>query len=211
MPFDRSKKTILYDEFGHRLPSKALQMDIPILFETVPTKLEEEAGRRDIKAMKLVVPGARAPRLFSEAMVLHKDYTFDEIIVHVGTNYLYPLESSAIIISEINTLLDSLRSLFSATVVFSPVLPRVLPAEMLQHNKSKPPTAFSRDMFHKIHHINTNINGPLLWCEEFMDTNPKYLLCSDGVHVGEHGIKALESCLLDHIRTTHKPRPRYLL
>ena len=149
--------------------------------------------------------------MFSEAMVLHRDYTFDEIIVHVGTNYLYPLESSSIIIPEINALLDSLRSIFNASVVFSPVLPRVLPTEMLQHNKLKPPTAFSLDMFNKIHHINSNINGPLLWCEEFMDTNPKYLLCSDGVHVGEHGIKALESCLLDHIRTTHKPRPRYLL
>ena len=42
----------------------------------------------DCKIKKVVCPGARTGRLLDEVSSLHvQGYTFDEIIVHCGTNY----------------------------------------------------------------------------------------------------------------------------
>ena len=42
----------------------------------------------NVRFMKFVVPGARCDRLWVEAANLNKDYSFGQVILSVGTNYI---------------------------------------------------------------------------------------------------------------------------
>ena len=56
--------------------------------------------------MKIFLPGARCDRLLSEIVRLSSSFTFRNIIVHVGTNYI-PHVYSATIANELNSFLAS--------------------------------------------------------------------------------------------------------
>jgi len=71
---------------------------------------------------KIVAPGARAAKLYNLARGLAKDFSFEHVVVHVGTNYvLYDHQDDNI--EEVNDLLAELKTMFNCRITFSPILP----------------------------------------------------------------------------------------
>ena len=79
------------------------------------------------KVKKVVVPGARCPRLLSEVASISQEHSFNEVIVHVGTNYMYTGDPPDETADEIANFLHALANMMpSAKITFSQILPRIL-------------------------------------------------------------------------------------
>ena len=189
-----------------QLRSKVIRKDIPITRNPSPY---HHNGPSDLKVMKLVVPGACCARLWSEALILSRDYNFEEVIVHVGTNHLstYP---DNVTFNEVTTLLTALQDLLSAKVSFSPILPRVTEAEQLPLNRSKPLSPESTILLNRIVTLNIDIAKFCarsyineIACPEFMSPGFKHLLCKDGVHLNRRGIVALDHTIIGYITDSY--------
>ena len=159
---------------------------------------------------KIVVPGATSARLYNEAMLIAKDFTFDHVICHCGTNYV-PFMHPDDAIEEVSDLLDELKIIFKCKVTFSPILPKLSTDD--RQSDSWNLSNESKDMINTIRNINsevyrhclTNNIGSLL-CEDFvMDSrNPvprKNLLAKDGCHLSRCGIVAMEHTIFEVINT----------
>ena len=163
----------------------------------------------NLKVKKVVVPGARCPRLFTEALILSKKFSFSEVIVHVGTNYLtVPGCSDSEIAEEVMSLLKSLSDMFRCQITFSPILPRCSEDEQGDHRRD-PITAETCELIDRIDSINRQINWPYyILCNKFLepgDSRFKHLLAKDGVHLNGNGIGAMEKALFEYILLRHGP------
>jgi hypothetical protein len=151
----------------------------------------------NIRCLKVVIPGALAPRLIAEAAIIHRKYTFGEIILHCGANYIPNPRSFrpyfwCEAVDDVTQLLNELRKLFLTNVTFSPILPQL----------SSPPGA--------IYAINARINNfcqrndfSRLFPEEFENFNSielKKLIARDQIHLSFVGVEKLTLAVENHIK-----------
>jgi hypothetical protein len=148
-----------------------------------------------VSCLKVVIPGARAPRLFAELVILRKDYVFSEIIIHCGANYI-PYDGNYWrpkfwdeCYEEVTGLLKVASEMFpAANVTFSPILPQVY----------SPPKS--------IRDINININN---FCSDhgftrlhpvaFGEPDAFKFLCYDGTHLSYRGVAELSKVVKHHL------------
>ena len=143
---------------------------------------------------KVIIPGARCHDLFWELAELNRTHIFEEIIVHVGTNYLGDWHD-ANIISEVCDFLISARKFLPAStkLTFSSILPR-------RHTDNRP--------FSHINSINF-INGQIDYFTErhgigiinydcFHDGYIFRLLGKDGVHLNRNGVSEVGEAIRCH-------------
>ena len=161
------------------------------------------------RVKKVIVPGGRCPRLLAEAAMIAQHHVFNEVIVHVGTNYVYSAQSPEETADEIENFLQSLTALMPASLIsFSQVLPRILGegAEISETlNAIRLLNVSLRDacQFHRLGFI------------EHADFQPirgridRTLLARDGCHLSFHGVAAIEQSLRDHIEIFHQPFIKY--
>ena len=182
-------------------PRTQVQTKTLAITQDIPYKAERSKPPLSVK--KVVIPGARAPRLLAEASLLARTFNFEHIICHVGTNYVpYCQPDQAIF--EINEFLDNLRGLFRDTrITWSPILPRLTPQD-----KRYP---LAEEMMDKIHEINTEViancdlhDYDLMVCDAFVphsDTEVplKFLLAKDGCHLSRLGVVEMEHTLFEYI------------
>ena len=145
--------------------------------------------------MKVIIPGARCDDLFLKLADLNRSYIFEEIIVHVGTNYLGKW-SDAAIIGVISEFLTSARKFLpdATNLTFSPIMPRRCVGNR--------PFAF-------VNSINI-INGEIDYMIEkhginivnydcFHDDGYLFrLLGKDGIHLNRTGVSAVSVELMCH-------------
>ena len=159
---------------------------------------------------KCIAPGARAAKLYNLALGLAKDFTFDHIIVHCGTNnvmYDHPDD----VTEEITDLLAELRKLFNCRITFSPILPRVTKEERKDDGSELSPDTV--ELLQTIENINSKVYhfcqrryfGTAL-CRAFImnNRNPlprKHLLAQDGCHLNRRGIVSMEHSIYDAINS----------
>ena len=180
----------------------ALQQDIPIA-------LTKSEPHKHFTVKKVIVPGARCPRLLAEASALALNFEFDEVVVSCGTNYLQDSEAAEII-TDTQQLLWALKGLFKCQITFSPIIPRVTQDEQKPENRREPLSQFSYEMLDKTRCVNAEVivfcdakSFDLLFCPDFImhkiDYPNKWLLAKDGCHLNRRGIVAMDNALFDHI------------
>ena len=161
---------------------------------------------------KIVVPGARCPRLLEEAMRLHQTHAFEEVIVHVGVNYMHnPDYCNFSASEEIKNLLSALKFQFGCRITWSPILPFVASDEQSYENRDAPLSDHTLEMMRSSSFINNEVYQHCsrnmidsMLCPEFLmdpfDPYPnKFLLAKDGTHLNRRGIVAMEHALAEHI------------
>ena len=113
---------VLTDEARKRAPWKAY----------VKPAIIRQYSLEDCKIKKVVCPGARVGRLLDEVSLLHvQGYTFDEIIVHCGTNYAGADYNDNKVAVEIQDLFGALNQISPlSTLTFSEILPHADPGLM---------------------------------------------------------------------------------
>ena len=153
----------------------------------------------------MVIPGARCPRLLSEIAELALNSKFKEVIVHVGTNYVYAGVPPDEIADEITTLIHTLTTLMPSTkVTFSGVLPRIL--------GEGPEIRMTLNDISEINALVRNYCNIRAHCfiehEEFRAFRgliDRTLLARDGCHLSFHGVAAIEKSLRDHVKIFLRP------
>ena len=106
---------------------KKVPVSTPLLKITGPT-IEQDTSAKisrshpHLSIKKICVPGAKAPRLFYEAVRVAQTCSFDTVYVHVGTNYLFDTDPDVTSV-ELQQFLGALKKLFPCKIVFSPILP----------------------------------------------------------------------------------------
>ena len=145
-------------------------------------------------------------------MRLSQSHEFEEIIVHVGTNYLNDEWDPIPIFEEIQNFLGALKDIFShSRVTFSPILPRVLREEQEFDQRHEPLSEATLETIEMSRIINDEVhifcelnNIGNMTCRSFIMNNydpypDKSLLSRDGVHLSRKGIVRMENCLFDHL------------
>ena len=146
-----------------------------------------------IDCMNVCIPGAQAPRLFSEAVLLRQKYTFDEIIVHCGANYVpNPRRHSRFdaAVPELTGLLSAIRQLFDANITYSATLPQ----------RFAPPGC--------INFLNCQLdrfcadNGFSWFYPTVFNHSADKLVARDGIHLNFAGVDELTAALVTHVKFT---------
>ena len=175
---------------------QALEQDVPICGS-------------EIRLKKVVVPGARASRLWYEASRLALTCNFNQILVHVGTNYLSSKRDPEEAVDQIQNLLTSLRTLFNCKIVFSLVLPRVARDDALTGPYDLSDDSY--DLVESVRFLNDELidfcrskNFGTFFCPAFRmnidDPAPKkHFLSKDGCHLSRRGVVELEHSVFDHL------------
>lgn len=170
------------------------------------------ANHPPLRVKKIVIPGATCARLFSQAVELSLQYSFREVVCHVGANYVWGHVNTAEIANEISAFLDALKDLFSCGVTFSPILPRASADEMKFENRYAPLSAQTLKSLAEIDDINTQVgyfcrsaNIDIMLIRSFiMDPYAPYpnkgQLAADGGHLNRKGVLRFEQALNDHLR-----------
>ena len=103
----------------------------------LPKTLKQEFSMLNLNCLKVVVPGALAPRLLQEATLLHRDCSFSHIVVNCGANYVPHPDSQRPMfdwqgqaIHETIFLLSFLQTEICESVAFSSILPQPRNAKM---------------------------------------------------------------------------------
>ena len=148
---------------------------------------------RGLDILKSVYPGARCERLLSAAAELHQSYSFGQVIVSVGTNYIRRggLLMPSVVANDICDFLAAIADLLDCRVSFSCILPQC-----------------DLGLINYINVINTQVaefcvaNGlDILRCYRFtrvrgyIDTT---LFANDGVHLSFSGVEALFYSFIEH-------------
>ena len=167
----------------------------PSAFTPRPIRSNFDIGQ--LSFLKVVCPGARSDFLWAEAVLLNDSFTFDHVIVHVGTNYVpnrmnsdprSPLDTA----DEICQLLDAIGPLFQAKVSYSYILPR-LDLSVLGGINTINTIIFDHCSANNIGHMQClsfrRVKGAL-------DTS---LFANDGVHLSRKGVAALFTCMGGHV------------
>jgi hypothetical protein len=170
-----------------------------------PAALYQEITLADkISCLKVVIPGARAPRLLSEAAHIATKYSFREVIVQCGANYVPDTSKpwrrvlqghARRAFDEVSHLLGSLRNVFSdSNIVFSPILPQ----------RNAPPGCINSINDHMYEFCDMQ-RFDRLYPAAFDDrqATSKYI-ARDGVHLNESGVAELTSAINVHIYHTLK-------
>ena len=187
--------------FNPATRTRALTKDVHVLHSHAP-----HISTPDILVKKIVVPGARAARLWSEASLISRTHTFDEVIVHCGTNYLNdPTADDNFITEELRSLIRGLQDLLTCQVTFSPILPRCTPDEQTPDRRRVPLSADSRLQLLRTNFLNLTLatTTQQLPCPDFNTLSYKHLLAKDGVHLSNQGRVAIENTVMDHITTRY--------
>jgi hypothetical protein len=177
----------------------------------IPTSKSASPSNPPIKLKKVVMPGAKCDRLFYEAVRLSREFEFQLVVIHVGTNYFKELHPSDAI-KEICEFLTRAKEIFKCNVTFSPILPRFLPKVILEQYDG---TFTSSQLTHRLNRTIRKMNEAIyLHCQQekidsmlcpefFMDDDfpvpDKKLLALDGCHLSRGGVVAMETALFEHI------------
>jgi hypothetical protein len=152
-----------------------------------------------ISCLKVVIPGARAPRLLAEAAHIATKYNFREVIVQCGANYIPDTTKpwrrvlhghAHRAFDEVSHLLDSLRNLFSnSNIVFSPILPQ----------RNAPPGCINIINDH-LYEFCDMMRFDRLFPASFDNRQAtSQYIARDGVHLNELGVAELTSAINNHI------------
>jgi len=176
---------------------------------TIPTKKLQPP----IKGKKVIMPGARCDKLFSEAIRLSQQYTFEAVIISVGVNYRWEWskEGEGETINNIQEFLEALKIIFGCRIAYAPMLP--VSSKNEQDNKSLPVAESTAKLNESIREINSQLvefcerrNIKQLTCPSFTmdDENPvpnRHLLAKDGVHLNRKGIVEIDHLIMDYLNT----------
>ena len=137
---------------------------------------------------------------------------FEQVLVHVGTNYLSRDDADPDDACEdIEHLLNAIKNLFKCKVVFSLVLPRVERDDALSGPYELNDRSY--DLIEKVRYCNDELiafcrhnNFETFHCQAFAmdieDPAPKkYYLSKDGCHLNRNGVVELEHSVLEYIHT----------
>ena len=182
----------IYRHVGSECP-KANYPKLPAIYS------DFELG--SISILKVVCPGARCDRLFSEAALLHRTHEFGQVIIHVGSNYVPrvgdgpPYPSPSDIASEITDFLTAVEQLLRAGVTFSCILPR---RDLSVVDFINSVMSLVCDFWHGLDFV---------WCPLFRRYRGRLnlsLLAHDGVHLSRKGAEALYYKVAEHIKYLYK-------
>ena len=145
----------------------------------------------------MVIPGAIAPRLLAEASIIKRKYTFREIVVCCGANYIpnprhyrpYFLREA---VDHVTQLLHELRGLFQTNVTFSPILPQL-----------SSPLGAIYAANNKINTFCANYGFGYIYPEDFTDYNLvelKKLIAKDCIHLSFLGVEKLTLAVENHLK-----------
>ena len=178
------------------------------LVQDISHRVSRSQPKLDIK--KICVPGARAPRLLQEAVHISRDFSFEAVYVHVGTNSLCDTINGDLV-AELEQFLRALKGIFRCAIIFSFILPRITTAD--KYNEQ--PRKLSREsacQIEAIRYVNQELAdfcdaerfGTLV-CEDFeMDEfepcPDMSLLAKDGLHLSRKGVVAFENALIDDLQ-----------
>ena len=126
------------------------------LIQDIKYPCSKSHPKLDIK--KICVPGARAPRLYEEALRVSHEFSFEAVYVHVGTNSLCDTYNGDIVV-ELEQFLRALKKMFRCEIVFSFILPRITFGD--RHNESRKLSRESVYQIEAIRYINQEL---LVFC-----------------------------------------------
>ena len=165
----------------------------------LPVAIQQEINMLNMECLKVVVPGARAPRLLCEASLLHQQYTFSHVVVHCGANYVPHPNAQATCgwqgraICETTELLRYIHERMCPSVAFSSILPQPRPPAMTSDinyvNSEISDFCEPRGM--------EEINHPFSAREGRINAKK---FAKDGLHLNFPGVDKLYWDLLTHIR-----------
>jgi hypothetical protein len=177
------------------------------LIQDIKYRCSKSHPKIDIK--KICVPGARAPRLFQEALSVAQDFSFEAVYVHVGTNSLCDTYNGDIV-AELVQFLRALKGIFGCAIIFSFILPRITVGD--RYNESR---KLSRESVHQIEAIRYINEELLVFCnverfdtlicdefvmDEFEPCPDMSMLARDGCYLSRKGVVAMESALYDSLQ-----------
>ena len=159
----------------------------------LPVKSTFQLG--GLEFLKFVYPGARCENLLSAVAELHQTYSFDQVIVSVGTNYTHQdsVHMPSVVAEDICDFLVAIADFLDCGVSFSCILPqRDLGVTSYINMVNSQVAVF----------CGANQLG-LLQCLRFKRVRGKIdtsLFANDGVHVSFTGVAALLHTVIDHIK-----------
>ena len=172
----------------------------------IPTK---DSSHPILAGKKVIIPGARCDRLFSEACRLAQNHDFDTIIICVGINHRWGWQHGANdTIADLTDFLAAVKDLFGCRVAYTPILP--ISSRDEQEKFSLPVSNFTARHIEMIRLINEGVvdfcskAGIVeLVCPPFIMDNdspmpPRRLLARDGIHLSRNGILAMDHMLWDY-------------
>ena len=189
----------IYRHVGVSVPKEAIDRSA----DPAPIYREFDICSNRVHCLKIVIPGAKAPRLLAEAQKVAANYTFGEIILHCGANHIPHDEPSAdaadVIVTELYNLHLSVRDLFPHSVItFSQLLPM---------------TQVSRRHRQLICEVNMRMDS---FCQRFkfcilrphaFAHAPVKYICRDGVHLSFAGVEAITRVIEQHITDNFLLKP----
>ena len=148
-----------------------------------------------VDVQKVFLPGARAPRLFSELVALSLVSTFSNMVIHFGTNFVNsPLHYDEIA-DEISDFIQWCRVYFPTThIAFSQVLPRRDPHENSRVFKLNKLIRQSIELMPNAEFV----TYPRIQARRNDGINNR-LLCKDGLHLSRKGVSFVEQRLEEYI------------
>ena len=196
----------IYRHVGAACPKKKRDPKLPSWAQpSIHTQFTMEG--KTVK--KVVVPGARCPRLFSEVASIAQEHSFSEVIVHVGTNYMYTGDQPDETADEIVNFLHALSNMMpSSKIPFSQVLPRIL-CEGPEIRETLNAIRRTNELVYDACHYHRH--GFI----EHVDFRPyrgridRNLLARDGCHLSFNGVAAIERSIREHLLIFHHPFVRY--
>lgn len=193
----------IYRHVGIAVPKEARQPNETRQPNPPPIYREFSLSQNNVSCLKVVIPGAKAARLYEEAQLLSATHDFKEIILHCGANHLpTKLTRSQQSHQHLDDIRDetlanlyklhtSVQALFkSAAMTFSPILPQ------LQQNG--PPPGLVCVINTKMDMFCTRNKFSFLRPLAFGRHGVQKLICKDGIHLSFDGVAELTSVLEKH-------------
>ena len=146
----------------------------------------------NLTVLKVVIPGARCDRLWAEAAVIHKTYSFDHIITHVGANYVPPFKRKSTPLHSVNQVINEIKDFLDALASLFPYSQICYSLTLLQNEHEwrniRPITYINNEITE--HCLQQGYQ--LLRMQQFEEEKTaKQMLAVDGVHLSRMGIKAM--------------------
>ena len=146
-----------------------------------------------LKLMKVFLPGARCDKILAEIVRLSARYSFENIILHVGGNYIPHVYSDSIT-SEVVSFIETVNQLLPETkIAFSEILPKI-----------------DTSLLYGINNINKFVYE-FCQCNSMDFVRHRFfnkrrdgsidgsLLCWDGTHLSYKGVDTMEKDLMEDL------------
>lgn len=146
---------------------------------------------------KIVISGATCDELFFKFLDLNKDYFYDQIIVHVGVNYLkYNYnQHKEDIAYEIANFLNAIRDIAPSTkITFSRILPK-------RHDDGEE-FAYMNAIDYinfKLHELAPGIDH-IFYDQLVRDRYLFSIICRDGLHLNRFGVKLVTNVIQKYLQ-----------